>query len=86
MPKALAAVKKEYVIAIGGGAQDRWYAGESDEDDGEASAAPISVREVEEALHFESFQAARDELRRLVKRWTSHSFRLDVAEPISDSQ
>ena len=82
MRNAPQAAMKDYVIVIGGAAQDRWFAGDGEEDDGEQQSAPSSVAGVAEAQRYNSFTKARNDLRYLVRQFPGHSFRMDVALPL----
>lgn len=79
-------VKKDYVIQIGGGPGVRWLAHFEGESDGDVDGTPPSTTDVNEALRTESFSDIRSILKDVSKRFPSNEFRVDVAEPIEESQ
>ncbi len=76
------AVKKDYVVLVGGGVGLRWLAHDSIEDDGEPSPQAPTTTDPELALRLASHSEIQKILKATVRRYPDNEFRLDVLDPI----
>jgi hypothetical protein len=79
------AIRKDYVIVVGGGVGVRWLGHYSEEDDGEAQVSVSSTTDPEMAYRTQSFTEVRRVLKETAKRHPSNEFRIDVLTPVATS-
>lgn len=79
--KNSSAVKKDYVVLIGGGVGIRWLSHDSIEDDGERSTYPPTTTDPEMACRSTSHSEIQKMLKAAVRRYPGSQFRIDVIDP-----
>lgn len=78
------AIKKDYVVLVGGGVGHRWLSHDSIEDDGYRPTYPPTTTDPELAYRSTSHSEIQMVLRATVRRYPTNEFRIDVLNPITN--
>lgn len=76
------AVKKDYVVLVGGGVSPTFLSHDSIEDDGEPSTHPPTTTDPEMAHRCADYSEIRVVLKATVRRYPANQFRIDVLDPL----